>query len=237
MMALYHAELTGEGQWVDVACRDAIVKSLQNTISVWELSGANQKGIGYGIVTPRPKPLGDLFTRRIWECKDGHVVIMLGGGAQQGMVASSRALIDLANESGMALEIKDYDWRTWNASTITQEAADRIFQPIADFLKTKTKAELFNEAFKRSMLLAPVNNISEVVESPQLKERGFWVEVEHPELGTTLTYPGFPMKVSGLSYRPQRRAPLIGEHNEEVYMGELGLSKSALVLLKAQGII
>jgi crotonobetainyl-CoA:carnitine CoA-transferase CaiB-like acyl-CoA transferase len=237
MMALYHRDLTGEGQWVDVACRDAVVKSLMIVSSFWELNRVNAKGIGGWIITPRPKPLGDLLTRRIWECKDGHVVLMLAGGAQPGMVASSRALAELANENGMAVELTDYDWRTWNAATMTQEEADRIFKPLADFLKTKSKAELFDEAVKRSILLAPVQHIGELIASPQLKERGFWVEVDHPELGGTITYPGFPMKISGLSYRPQRRAPLIGEHNEEIYMGELGRSKSELVLLKAQRVI
>jgi crotonobetainyl-CoA:carnitine CoA-transferase CaiB-like acyl-CoA transferase len=153
------------------------------------------------------------------------------------MVASSKALVDLANENGMALEIKDFDWSTWNAAAVSQEQGDRLMNPLAAFLKTKTRAELFEEAVKRSILLAPILNIGDLVESPQLKEREFWVQVNHPELESNLTYPGFPMKLSGLTYRPQRRAPLIGEHNEEIYMGELGRSKSELILLKAQRVI
>ena len=237
MMALYHRELTGEGQWVDVSCQGAVAKSLMDVVPWWDLGKVNVKGSGRWIITHRPQPLGNLRVTRIWECKDGHVVFMLGGGAQTGFVASSRALVELANANGMGLELKDFDWSTWNAAGVPQEDADRIMKPLADFLKTKTKAELFSEAVKRSILMVPIQHIGELVESSQLKEREFWVDVPHPELGSTVTCSGFPMKISGFTYRPQRRAPLIGEHNEEIYSGELGRSKGELALLKAQRVI
>jgi len=237
MMALYYRELTGEGQWVDVSCQEAVAQSLMDVSSWWDLNKVNIKGTGAWVVSPRPKPLGDLHVRRVWECKDGYVVFVFAGGAAPGMVASSKALVELANENGMALEIKDYDWSQWDATSVTQEEADRLMKPIADFLKTRTKAELFGEALKRSILLAPIQHVGELVPSPQLKHRGFWVDVCHPELEDTITYPGYPIKMSSFTYHPQRRAPLIGEHNEEIYIGELGLSKEDLTLLRAQGVI
>jgi crotonobetainyl-CoA:carnitine CoA-transferase CaiB-like acyl-CoA transferase len=64
------------------------------------------------------------------------------------------------------------------------------------------------------------------------------VEVDHPELGEKFLYPGWPIKWSNLPpYAPQCRAPLIGEHNYEIYCKELGLSKEELILLKARGVI
>jgi len=237
MMALYYRELTGEGQWVDVSCQEAVAQSLMDVSSWWDLNKVNIKGTGAWVVSPRPKPLGDLHVRRVWECKDGYVVFVFAGGAAPGMVASSKALVELANENGMALEIKDYDWSQWDATSVTQEEADRLMKPIADFLKMRTKAELFGEALKRSILLAPIQHVGELVPSPQLKHRGFWVDVCHPELEDTITYPGYPIKVSSFTYHPQRRAPLIGEHNEEIYIGELGLSKEDLTLPRAQGVI
>ena len=237
MMALYYRELTGEGQWVDVSCQEAVAQSLMDVSSWWDLNKVNIKGTGAWVVSPRPKPLGDLHVRRVWECKDGYVVFVFAGGAAPGMVASSKALVELANENGMALEIKDYDWSQWDATSVTQEEADRLMKPIADFLKTRTKAELFGEALKRSILLAPIQHVGELVPSPQLKHRGFWVDVCHPELEDTITYPGYPIKMSSFTYHPQRRAPLIGEHNEEIYIGELGLSKEDLTLPRAQGVI
>jgi crotonobetainyl-CoA:carnitine CoA-transferase CaiB-like acyl-CoA transferase len=61
--------------------------------------------------------------------------------------------------------------------------------------------------------------------------------VEHPELGDTLQYPGAPAKMKETPWKIYRRAPLIGEHNEEVYEKELGLSKEDLAVLKANGVI
>jgi crotonobetainyl-CoA:carnitine CoA-transferase CaiB-like acyl-CoA transferase len=104
-------------------------------------------------------------------------------------------------------------------------------------METKTKAELFDAAITRGVLLCPVNTIEDVVESPQLESREFWQQVEHPELCDTITYPGSPIKLSEDACPPLRRAPLIGEHNQEVYEKELGFSKEQLVTLKTSGVI
>ena len=79
--------------------------------------------------------------------------------------------------------------------------------------------------------------MKDVAESPQLAARGFWQKVEHPELGECITYPGYPIKISENTYKVQRRAPLIGEHNQEIYEKELGFSKEQLVILKNNGVI
>ena len=81
----------------------------------------------------------------------------------------------------------------------------------------------------------PVNDCTEVVADEQLASRDFWVEVEHPELGATITYPGAPYKSDQTPWRIRRRAPLIGEHNQEIY-AELGLTPAQINELKQVGI-
>ena len=61
--------------------------------------------------------------------------------------------------------------------------------------------------------------------------------MEHPELNDALVYSGPPVKTEESFWRVWRRAPLVGEHNEEIYIGELGLSKEQLSVLKADGVI
>ncbi len=238
LVAHYHRELTGEGQHVDVSCQQAVVLALMNAAEIWDIYKINYRAAGPKAFSPRPTPPGPLFVRLIWPCKDGYVFTALGGGAQAGAVASSKALVEMANREGMMLELKDYDWASIDRMTRTQEEVDQHEELLGEFLLTKTKGELFDEAIKKSIRLIPVNTPKDVVESPQLAFREFWVEVEHPELGDTITYPGWPIKASGLPrYKPQRRAPLIGEHNEEVYIREMGMSKEQLTLLKTHGVV
>ena len=70
-----------------------------------------------------------------------------------------------------------------------------------------------------------------------LKAREFWVEIEHPELGTTITYPGAPYKSNVPNYEIRGRAPLIGEHNQEIYEKELGITPAELARWKETGVI
>ncbi|MBW1785532.1 MAG: CoA transferase [Deltaproteobacteria bacterium] len=236
-IALYHSQLTGQGQCVDVSCQEAAAKSLMDVSQRWDVGRTNIKGTGGWIITPRPEPLGDLRIRRVWKCKDGHAVLFFAGGAAPGMIASSKALVQWANEHGMGLEIRDYDWTTWDASVVTQEEADRLMKPIAEFIKTRTKAELIEAASKRSILLAPIQHAGELAQSDQLQERKFWIDVEHPLLDDTIVYPGFPMKITDIAYNAQRCAPQIGEHNNEIFLGELGLSEETLTTLRHRSVI
>lgn len=75
------------------------------------------------------------------------------------------------------------------------------------------------------------------MEHPQLQGREYWQQVEYPVLGQKLTFPGAFLKSSATTCGISRRAPLIGEHNEEVYKDELEFSSGQLVILKEAGII
>ena len=63
------------------------------------------------------------------------------------------------------------------------------------------------------------------------------MEKEHPELGDTITYPGAFAKFNNNPIEIRRRAPLIGEYNQEIYEEELGMSREQLILLKQAGVI
>jgi len=110
-------------------------------------------------------------------------------------------------------------------------------EPIARFFQGITKREFFEAVTQREMLGYPVATVQEVFDDPQLKARNFWQSIDHPELGTSLLYPGGFAKFSETSCEIRRRAPLIGEHNEEVYCGELGMNKAELERLKKEGVV
>jgi crotonobetainyl-CoA:carnitine CoA-transferase CaiB-like acyl-CoA transferase len=133
--------------------------------------------------------------------------------------------------------LQNMDWRAFDMAKQTQEQQSQIEEPIARFFTNHTKAELYEGAFKRGIMLAPISSPKDILENTQLKARDFWVEVEHPELGSNIRYPGAFVKASETPCVMKRRAPLIGEHNLEIYEGELGLSRDEICLLKQDGVI
>ena len=236
MAAYYHRVLTGEGQQVDVSCQQGVTLALMIAAEFWDILRVNPRGMGMYFSVARPTPPGNLYLRYVYPCKDGYVLYLLRGGRADA-VHSSKVYIEWANREGMALDLKDYDWIHYDLSKIPAEEQARVEATMAPFLATKTKAELFEVAIKTETQLIPINNIKDLYESPQLAARGYWEKVEHPELGTTITYPGWPVKMDDIVHRYQRRAPLLGEHNLEIYQGEMGFSREDLVYLKTQGVI
>ena len=128
------------------------------------------------------------------------------------------------------------DWDQLNVEAVNQEQIDRWQNDLENFCLNHTKAELHEEAMKREFMLWPMNDIKDLMEMSQLRARDFWIDVEHTELGDVITYPGAPVQNSEGYWHISRRAPLIGEHNDEVYMHELGLSASECARLQQDGI-
>jgi len=237
VMAHYHRQTSGQGQHVDVSCQEALATALLNFLEFWDILKYNTKREGSFIARARPAPLGTLLSRYVYACKDGFALGWIQGGAQAGMVASARALTEWANSLGYALELKDYDWTELDMGTVPQSEFNRVQDAVQTFLITRTKAEIMDKGVDKSILIIPATDAKDIVESPQFKAREFFVPVVHPELDQSITYPGFPVRMIDLLYKPQRRAPLIGEHNEETYIGELGFSREELARLKANRVI
>ena len=103
-------------------------------------------------------------------------------------------------------------------------------------MEKHTKAEIFELAKAKRIPWGPVNSMAEVMELQHLKERDFFVEAEHPEAGN-LTYPGAPCKFSRTTWAIRRPAPLLGQHNEDIYCNQLGYTKKELVEMYKAGII
>jgi crotonobetainyl-CoA:carnitine CoA-transferase CaiB-like acyl-CoA transferase len=96
--------------------------------------------------------------------------------------------------------------------------------------------DFFVGAQRRGLSVGIVYAPEEALEDPQFRARGYPVEVAHPELGRSFTYPGAPYRFEKSPWRIARRAPLLGEHTDEV-MGELGLDAEAIAKLRADGVL
>jgi benzylsuccinate CoA-transferase BbsE subunit len=228
MMALYYREMTGEGQFVDVSIRDSITRCTPERITMyWDFNKRVARRGGGGRI---------LSIRRIWPCKDGYVYAIYWGG--QFASRWNSPLVRWIESEGVATDlIKNLDWDSFNMMDITQEIKNIIEEPTLKLFRKFTMAEILEGALKHNAQVYPFATTADIANNPQLASRDFWVELEHPELGTTITYPGSFAKTTELHPRIFRRAPLIGEHNEEIYEKELGISKEKILILKQAKVI
>ncbi len=234
LIALYESHQSNRGQHIDISAQQAAAHATQSTILSAPLNDAETRRMAGGA------KMGPLEIRLLWPAKDGHVSIAYLFGSA--FAHFTKRLMDWIYEEGFCdEEVQQMDWVDMGGGLFggdpkTIEDYERLKLIVEDFTKTKTKAELFQNALDRGLLVAPVTTIDEVVESKQLESRQYWTTVDHEEIGKAFAYPGPFAKFSEQPISYKRRPPKIGEHNAEVY-GELDLDAQALAELQGKGII
>ncbi len=232
LVAHLDRQRSGEGQQVDVSAQACLLWALSHAHTFWDLNRHLEKRAG-SFMTGRS--ITGAKMRVFWPCKDGYLNFIIYGG--EAGRKTNQALVEWMDSKGMAPEfLKRKEWKSFNIAEVTQEEIDRMEEPIARFFETVTKREFFEAVIEREMLGYPVATVKEIFEDPQLQARGFWQNIEHPESGT-LNYPGGFAKFSAAPCKIRRRAPLVGEHNKEIYGGDLQLDNGAIAELKSEGVI
>ncbi len=232
LSAVFFREATGVGQQLDVSIQEAAARTASpgGVTSSWDLQKKNrQRG---GAMQDNP----NLKVRQVLPCKDGYVNWRWTTGPNAKRF--QQPFIVLLNREGMANDfINSVNFDTLDFTKATQDVVDKLEEVAVNFFMKHTKAELYAEALKHNIQLYPVATTKDITENIQLEDRKFWVKVKHPELGTDLSYPGPWIKTSDAPIKITRRAPLMGEHNREIYGGELGISKEELTILKQTKVI
>lgn len=238
LIAHYYREVSGEGQHVDVSIQESVIGSLMDTQEMWDLRKFNFLRSGNAWTFVRADG-GIVKQRYCLPCKDGWVVCYTLGGTLLASVKHLEALVQWMDEEGVAPDwLKKFDWvHEYQTTILTQELIEKVENALIKFLMTKTKQQLYDEALKRRLILAPICTPEDIIESDQLQERGFWEKVEHRELGESLTYCGPWAKLSETPLKIRSRAPLISEHNDDIYIKELGITRPELLTLKKANII
>ncbi len=190
----------GGGQHVDVSCAEAIAAAFvggQN-IGGYAQDGKFDKRTGVGM------PLGAPAT--IVPCKDGHVwMLALEPGQWNGLAQV------MGNPDWMQLEMfQDMFSRAENA--------DFIYPMVQEWTMEHGKMDIMQQCQAAGCPITAVFTVQEAAEHPHLKERGYLVELEHPALGRFRSL-GAPFKLSRTPGGPERAAPTLGQHNQEV-LGE-----------------
>jgi crotonobetainyl-CoA:carnitine CoA-transferase CaiB-like acyl-CoA transferase len=208
LLALRKRAKTGMGEHIDISIQEAVVSTLEHVLPLFFY----EKVI--------PKRQGSLYWNNnfaILPCKDGHILVSL--------LQQWETLVEWMASERMA---EDLTKAIWKDEGYRLQHLDHIIEVMGKWTQTHTSQELFKLGQLMHFPWAPVFSPKEVQESPQLKSRGFCVEVDHPEIGTSIKYPGSPYQLNYCSLDRWKRAPLIGEDNIQIYKNELGLSDKEL---------
>jgi benzylsuccinate CoA-transferase BbsE subunit len=235
LLAHHYRVRCGEGQFIDVSMQHAVSWTIIPTRQYWDLNRLISERGGTS------RAFGDQFRRIVFPCQDGHVALMGVMNAREW-----GPMVEWLASEGMAEDLIDASWAILaehagsdplTQAAVTDEELAHVYAVLSRFFLKHTKVELAEEAQRRRIILFPVHAARDLLEHPQLIARNFFQPLEHSELGATLCYPGAPYQLSQTPWQLRRRAPLIGEHNEAIYGGELGLSQAELAVLMAAGAI
>jgi crotonobetainyl-CoA:carnitine CoA-transferase CaiB-like acyl-CoA transferase len=215
LAALHARERTGLGQHVDTSLVDAGV-----ALSVWE---ATEFFSGRGV----PAALGSAHRMnapyQAIRCADGYITI---GAANERLF---RRLCDVLGHPEWAAMPEFAD----NASRVRNRAA--LAELIESVLRDRPCAHWLALFEANDFPCGPINDYAAVFADPQVQARGMVVNVDHPTLGAVQAL-GSPIKMSATPPDPSRRAPLLGEHTDEVLL-QAGFSQDDIDRLRSDGAI
>lgn len=193
MAALMARELTGSGQHVDVSVQAVIAGGLEMNFMHWTYAGRVASRLGQRAVGPWG----------IINVADGPFMVVCVEQDQWERLIEFLGHPEWANSEIFA----DGPRRGQNL--------DALMPLIEEAMSHLTREQAYTELQARRVPCAPVYDPAGLLQSDHLAARGFFIQVDHPQVGG-LTYPGAPFKFTETPWEVRRRAPLLGEHREEI---------------------
>jgi CoA:oxalate CoA-transferase len=218
LTALYERDRTGEGRLVEVAMQEAVYPTLAASFEYYHRTGMPPPRTGNRQAGLSTAPYN------VYPCADGHAAIHIVTEGHWRNLLKTMGREDLAD---------DPRFKT-NADRIAH--MDETDAVVTEWTRALPKMAVFARAKANRVPCAPVRTAPEVMHDPHMHERGMLEDIEHPELGP-ITVPTTPLRLHGSGKPPMRPSPRIGEHNDEIYGGWLGLSAADLVALRSEGVI
>jgi crotonobetainyl-CoA:carnitine CoA-transferase CaiB-like acyl-CoA transferase len=214
MLALWQRETRGIGAWIDT--------SIQASMALHEHVAFNYSAEGR-VMKRAGSQHQHNAPANLFRCKNGWIALF---------VTQNHWPILLKAWDGHDPALDDPKWIN---SNLRRQHADYINAEVTSYTMRYTKEDLAEMMQKNGIPGLPVNSPSDFIKDPHIEARGFFSAVTHPVLGTFLQA-GNSFLVDGARTAPSP-APLLGQHNAEVYCGELGLSANELAALAAEKII
>jgi crotonobetainyl-CoA:carnitine CoA-transferase CaiB-like acyl-CoA transferase len=219
MAAVVGRALHGGGDWIDVSIMETFLSSIDRRAD----SLVAYAYCGEKMVRSTVMGLGLEVPRQYSRCKDGFIYSNAG---------SSPAMFKLLATAVGEPWIEDERY----VPPVTDPAVrDEFESHWIPWATARTKRELVERFQAGGIACAPVNTVADLVDDPQLAARAYFEELEHPVVGKT-RHAGLPFRMRDTPGRHTRPAPLLGQHNAEVY-GEVGLDEGDLLCLASAGVI
>jgi crotonobetainyl-CoA:carnitine CoA-transferase CaiB-like acyl-CoA transferase len=214
MLALWQREMRGIGAWIDA--------SIQASMALHEHVAFNYSAEGR-VMKRAGSQHQHNAPANLFQCKNGWIALFVTQNHWP-------ILLKVWEDHDPAL-----DDPKWINSNLRRQNADYINAQVTSFTSRFLKEDLAELMQKNGIPGLPVNSPSDFIKDPHIQAREFFGIVKHPVLGT-FAQPGCPFMVDGKRDAPSP-APLLGQHNHEVFCGELGLSASELAVLATEGVI
>jgi len=218
LTALYDRDRSGKGCLVEVAMQEAVYPTLAASYDYYYRTGEVPPRTGNRQSGLNSAPYN------VFATTDGHVAIHVVTEAHFQNLLKAMGREDLQDDPRFAT----------NAGRVTH--MDETDALVEAWTRTLPKMEVFARAKAYRIPCAPVRTAPEVMNDPHMHERGMLERVDHPELGE-IVVPSTPLRLHGIDRVATRPSPTIGQHNEEIYGGWLGLSAGEIDELRATGAI
>ncbi len=215
LMALYYREKTGLGQQVDVSMQDTIFTLLENSIVKTTMDGIIPQR--QGNVDPSIAPFD------IYEAKDGFVSLGVG---------NDRLFKKFCEVIGKEELLEDERYTTNELRCENYEGEGQLQDVIREWCSTRSKFEIEEIMDEAGIPCGPVLDMQEAIDHPQIQAREMMVNIDHPTIGP-MYFQGCPVKLCDTPPSIDTPAPLLGQHNKEVF----GLTDEELEAYLEEGVM
>ncbi len=220
LAAIFSRRQSGLGQHVDLSIMETVIACSPHAVTWGRTKLVTRRAGPFSRANVWPKAVAVNGT---YECKNGYVVVVLRN-SEDAVLAASLTGID---------EVGSPEMGCIGFGKIVK--SERMNELLIEGFRNKTKEEIFHTAQELRLFWTDVKSIDEVFNWRQYQERGFWIEIDHPKTGS-LTYARVPFIMSETP-TGTGRAPLLGEHNEDIYIEQLGYSSKELTRLKELNVV
>ncbi len=227
LAALYYRDVSGEGQYIDVSIHEACALTTESHVTTYNYTGQVVRRHTGRAASPDDSDKAQMQTR------DGRWITIIRPGFQLSPARLKR-MAEVMDQHGMA---EDLLHEKYQDMQVIQDNLEHIGRVLSHFIAQLPQDEAWQWGQQLGVPWGAVRSLDEIVGDDHLQAREFFTEVEHPELGRRLTYPGPAAIYNASPWRIARRAPLIGEHNPDILCNELGVSQDELVILRESGAI